>query len=190
MSERCLQLKTRMYLMSVGSRFLEMDPFTPHQQEMGRVTGELNRSMTPVRRNEQVTSDREGCLSHLYRKWLPFAKMLYFDAHKLSSGPNRTTPDNSRWKCLRTAVLPSSLPRTLVPDSRAVSRSLSRNLSGSSRKEAMLCNLSTLTSGICPLCPIAARSRRPLVLLCESHSSSTLEATLSLSGVKGRAQRL
>lgn len=76
--------------------------------------------------------------------------MLYFDTQKLSTGPNRTTPDSTRWKCRLTRLLPKILAIRFVTNTRAQLRSLRRNLPGSISSAAILCNFSKLMSAIQP----------------------------------------
>lgn len=76
--------------------------------------------------------------------------MLYFDTQKLSTGPKRTNPDSSRWKCLLIRLLPKTRARKFVTNSRTVFRSLKMDRPGSISSAAIRCSLSKLISGVKP----------------------------------------
>lgn len=76
--------------------------------------------------------------------------MLYFDTQKLSTGPKRTNPDSSRWKCLLIRLLPKTWARKFVTNSRTVFRSLKMDRPGSISSAAIRCSLSKLISGVKP----------------------------------------
>lgn len=92
--------------------------------------------------------------------------MLNFDAHRLSTGPNRTSPDSIRWKWRLTRRLPKTLASRFVRSSRAAYRTLRTSRPGSTRSSASLRAFSRLKSGVRPLEELSA-SRPMSFCLCD-----------------------